>query len=263
MISLSRLIKSQWPDAPSDKKVISIKLFNIPEVNEDFSAKAAPEPESETSFQIIEEALLEADRIKSQAKSEAEQLFAQAQQARDAWIEERELLINQAREEGYSAGWVQGETKGYSEYQEKLQSAEQIIHAAQKDYHAYLDTSENTILELAVGIAEKIVNQKIEDDHGYFLSLVKKAVREVKEFQEVEIHVHPENYEYLLSKKEELLAVFPHDTTLFIYPDSDLSEGSCRLESPYGRIDASIDTQVSEIKRKLSEWLERDHHEGS
>lgn len=258
MISLSRLIKSQWSDTSSDKRVISIKLFNMPEVKEDFSLKKDPEMEEETSSQIIEEAMLEADRIKRKAKSETDALFAQVQQAREEWEQERVKLVNQAREEGYHAGWEQGELKGYSEYQEKLLQAEQMIRSAKTDYDAYLEASESTILDLAVRIAEKIVHQKVEDDQGFFVSLVKKAVREVKEFQDVEIHVNPENYEYLLSRKEELLAVFTHDTKLFIYPDSDLPAGSCRLESPYGRIDASIDTQLAEIKRRLTEWLESD-----
>lgn len=230
----------------------------MPEVKEDFSLKKDSETEEETSKQIIEEALLEADKIKRKAKSETDALFAEVQQAKEEWEQERVRLVNQAREEGYHAGWEQGESKGYSEYKEKLLQVEQIIQSAKKDYHTYLEASENTILDLAVRIAEKIVHQKIEDDQGFFTSLVKKAVREVKEFQDVEIHVNPENYEYLLSKKEELLAVFTHNTNLFIYPDSDLPEGSCLLESPYGRIDASIDTQLAEIKRRLTEWMESD-----
>ncbi len=230
----------------------------MPEVKEDFSLKKDRETGEESSKNIIEEAMLEADRIKREAKSEIDALFAQVQQAREEWELERSRLVTQAREEGYHAGWEQGELKGYSEYQEKLLQAEQIIRSAKKDYDEYLETSEGTILDLAVRIAEKIVHQKIEDDQGFFVSLVKKAVREVKEFQNVEIHVNPENYEHLLSKKEELLAVFTHDTNLFIYPDSDLPEGSCLLESPYGRIDASIDTQLAEIKQRLTEWLESD-----
>ena len=44
-----------------------------------------------------------------------------------------------------------------------------------------LESSERTILDLALKIARKIVATKIEDDQEYFLSLVKKAVKEVKE----------------------------------------------------------------------------------
>ena len=130
-----------------------------------------------------------------------------------------------------------------------------MITAAKNDYHSYLESSERTILELALKIASKIVAIKIEDDQ-YFLSLVKKAVKEVRNFSETQIHVHPNQYEFLLSKKEELLSIFTQDTNLVIYPDSDLSEGCCLIESPSGRIDAGIDTQLTEIKNALIESLE-------
>ena len=78
----------------------------------------------------------------------------------------------------------------------------------------------------------------------------------MRNFSETQIHVHPNQYEFLLSKKEEILSIFTQDTNLVIYPDSDLSEGSCLIESPTGRIDAGIDTQLTEIKNALIESLE-------
>ena len=53
----------------------------------------------------------------------------------------------------------------------------------------------------------------------------------MRNFSEIQIHVHPIHYEFLLSKKEELLSIFTKDTNLVIYPDSDLSEDSCLIES--------------------------------
>ena len=41
-----------------------------------------------------------------------------------------------------------------------------------------------------------------------------------------------------------------------IYPDPDLLQGSCLIESTYGRIDASIDIQLMEIKKALTQCLE-------
>ena len=172
------------------------------------------------------------------------------------WEQEKVNLIKEAKEEGYQAGWKEGESQGYAECQSYITNAQKVITAAKNDYHSYLESSERTILELALKIASKIVATKIEDDQEYFLSLVKKAVKEVRNFSETQIHVHPNQYEFLLSKKEELLSIFTQDTNLVIYPDSDLSEGSCLIESPTGRIDAGIDTQLTEIKNALIESLE-------
>lgn len=255
MISLSRLIKSQWSTVnTSEKKVISIKPFNVVEdqVEEE---EIIEEEHHETPIELIEQANKEAEQIILHAQKKQEELFSQIQQERSAWEAERERLINEAKEEGYKAGWNEGQQEGFFQYQQFITEAQQIVQTAKQDYLAYLETSEKTILDLAVAVAEKIVATKIEDHENYFLSLVKKAIKEVKEYQDVQIHVNPKQYSILLENKEELLAVFSHHTDLFIYPDSDLAEGSCIIESPNGRIDASIDTQLTEVKEKLSECL--------
>ena len=46
------------------------------------------------------------------------------------------------------------------------------------------------------------------------------------------------------------------DIDFYIYPDDELEETSCIIESENGRIDASVDSQLEEIKIKLFEMLE-------
>jgi flagellar assembly protein FliH len=252
MILLSRLIKSQvaYP-AHAEKKLISIKKFQVCEIQENEQTEII-----QPSHDFIEEAKLEAEQIIQAAKKEQESIYADLKQEKLNWEQEKVNLMNEAKNEGYQSGWKEGESQGYAQYHSYITDAQKVITAAKNDYHSYLESSEKTILELALKIASKIVATKIEDDQKYFLSLVKKAVKEVKNFSETQIHVHPTQYEFLLSKKDDLLSIFTHDTNLVIYPDSDLREGNCIIESPSGRIDAGIDTQLTEIKNALIECLE-------
>lgn len=254
MILLSRLIKSQWSNPiPNEKKVISIKILGTPEKE---MIVPTLEEEQKNINKLIEETEAEASRILIQAKKECDLLYEEIKLEREAWSQEKAILKSGAHEEGYKEGKKIGEQQGYSEYQEMLQEARQVVQSARKDYLTYLGTSEKTILDLATKIAKKIIGTKIEENKDYFSALVKRALKEVKDFPEVQLHVHPLHYEELLSKKEELMTIFSNVVNLFIYPDSDLSEDSCLIESSSGRIDASIDTQLSEIKVKLTELLE-------
>lgn len=204
---------------------------------------------------LVIEAKKEAERIVSQAKLQYEKTMEDINQQRTSWAEEKELLISAAKEEGYESGWSEGQKQGYSEYRKLLQEAREIIEAAKNDYTAYLESSEKVILDLAVKIAGKITACKIEDEEN-FLSFVKKALKEAKLCQEIRLYVHPQYYEFLLSQKEELQSIFLHHTNLFIYPDEEITVGGCVIESETGRIDAGIDTQLSEIKKILTERLE-------
>jgi len=53
-------------------------------------------------------------------------------------------------------------------------------------------------------------------------------------------------------------AVFPNGTQCFIYPDDDLEEFSCYIESEHGRIDASVSSQLVELKKNMMELLKGD-----
>jgi len=252
MILLSRLIKLQaaYP-AAEEKKVISIKKLHAVDlsINEQTEFDQAP-------IEIMEEARRDAEQILLEAMKEKEAIMESLQREKVAWEQEKIVLANMAKEEGYQAGWQEGESSGYKEYQAFILDAKKVIESAKNDYQSYLEAAEKTILDLAIGVANKIVSLKIEENQDYFVSLVKKAIKEVKNLPEVQILVHPNQYDYLLTNKNELVAVFTQDTNLFIYPDSDLAHGSCLIESAHGRIDASIDTQLSEIKKALGECLE-------
>ena len=76
------------------------------------------------------------------------------------------------------------------------------------------------ILELAIKVAEKIIETKIEEQSKTFLPIVKRQLKKQKIIAEIQLHVHPVHYEDLLEQKEELRRpIFTKDTDLFIYPD--------------------------------------------
>ena len=81
-----------------------------------------------------------------------------------------------------------GEKKGMLNISHYITGCSKSCYSSQKKIIKHiLETSEKTILDLATKIAGKIIATKIEDDKEYFLSLVKKALKEVKNFPEVQI----------------------------------------------------------------------------
>ncbi|MDZ5473483.1 flagellar assembly protein FliH [Bacillus sp. 31A1R] len=256
MISLSRLIKSQWapPSGQQKNKVISIKVLKQ---NEEL-----PEPQPILSLgmeereQIIEEAKSEAQLIINEAKHHSDMLYQQLAEEKMAWDEEKVILTNQAKEMGFEEGFAQGQQVGYEEFKEQIEQAKQVVEASKQDYIDKIESSESEILRLGLKVAERILGDKISGKPEQFLSIVKRALKEAREYREVQLHVNPIHFGFLLSQKEDLVKIFPKETELYIYPDDELLESSCIIESANGRIDASVDQQLEEIRRKLFELLE-------
>lgn len=258
MISLSRLIKSQFGTvAEADKKVISIRVME----------SGTPAGETQTVFshteaeraQILNRAEQEAESVLSNALTEAELIREQVRKEQQDWEQEKERLTQEAKGLGYERGLVEGQARGYEEYRDLIHSAHDTVEASKRDYLNHIEASEKIILELGMKVAAKILGKKISENEENFLFLVKRALKNSRDYKDIQLHVHPDHYQFLLTQKDELIAVFPKEISFYIFPDEELENDSCIIESENGRIDACVDSQLEEIKQKLFDLLEGEH----
>ncbi|MEH7222557.1 flagellar assembly protein FliH [Bacillus sp. JJ1566] len=250
---MSNIIKSssnQSKDIP--KRVIGLKLLQTQEFNQ-------VEPEEQNlqavSQKMLDEAKGQADKIVKDAISYSNSIRQQALVDKSEWEEEKHELFEKTSEEGFQAGLIKGREQGYQEYSDLLSEARQIIDTSKHDYDQYLDSSEEVILKLAMTVAEKIIGIHLAEQPEDFTNIVKKALKEVKEHSDITIQVNPRFYQFVIEQKEELTAILNRETDLFVYPNEDLGETDCVIESSFGKINASVDTQLSEIKEKLLSLL--------
>ena len=255
MILLSRIIKSYQAKEQTEKEIsIKIRPFPTIELNQE---EQALEMDHTPIYEQMEQAKLEAETIVNKAREQAQTILGEMQQAKNQWeLDERPMYIEQAQKEGYQQGMEDGIQKGYSEMADILSHAKEIVALSKQDYEKQIESAEPVILELAIKVAEKIIGLELKETNDTFLSIVKRTIKQARDNREVQLHIHPIQYPFILSQKEELEAIFPKNTDFYIYPDEDLSENSCIIESENGRIDASIDSQLQEMKAKLIEFLE-------
>jgi flagellar assembly protein FliH len=253
MTSLSRLIKSQWANSSIEKqKVISIKMMHL---NSEHESVAVAHVHSQME-EILASAEKKAEKLIQEALLQAQSIREQVLFEKEAWEQEKRVIAEEAKREGYSSGLIEGKDKGYKECQETISFAKGIVQSAKEDYQKHIVSAEKTILNLGMKVAERIIDQKLAENETIFLSIVKRALKEARDYNEIQLHVNPIHYGFLLSQKEDLLAIFPKEVDIYIYPDEDLSKQSCIIESSNGRIDATVDSQLEEIKHKLMDLLE-------
>lgn len=244
MTSLSNI----WQSVPvKESKVIGIKPLKLSlESANDVELAVSFQAEKERSEQYIQDAKVKADAILAAARQTVEEQKAQ-------WNAERQELTEQAQLEGYQKGFAAGQQDGLQSYQTKIEEAQNMIRLAQQDYKATVEGSENALLELGLKLAEKILHQKLDEEPESYLSLVKGAITDWKERSDLRLHVHPDSYELVLQQKEELALLTGKDFELMVMPQHDLPAGGCILETKHGRIDASIDSQLTVLREKLFE----------
>lgn len=258
-MSLSRVIKSFLTNnLDTEKKTIGLKKVFDEQlmVDSDYlNHETTIEMKVKLADEELQEAQKQAETIRHQAQLEYEQLQAKIEEEMLIHQNKVEELYQATKENGYQEGYQKGYQEGQRQCEEFIREAQDIVNASRNDYFHKLEEAEPLIVQLAVKVAEKIVLNLLETDAENWFSIVKAVIAEVREQDYVKLYVHPNWYDYTLTRKEELQLLLPNCDQLYIYPDIHLKDHGCQIETQYGKIDASLDSQLTEIKEALLEKL--------
>ncbi len=264
---MSKVIKSPYTQTEEgQKRIIQLKPLSgsLPYLDDSYNESEeiqektvdCKQAEAEAE-EIIRNAEKEAISILRDAENKLQEIMHQIEVEKQNWEIEKEHWIEGAKQDGYAVGLESGKQDGINEFKTLINTAQDTVKLSKQDYLKNVVQSETTILHLGLKAAEKIIGFTMELNEDVFLNLVKQVIKEVKDQQDVQIHVHPLYYSLLISQKEEIKAYFNNPTAqIYIFPDDELNETGCIIESSFGRIDASIDSQLNELKLKLLQMLE-------
>ncbi len=249
-ILLSSIIKSTYANHVHDSaKTIEIKpLFsgrNLINSNGQTAKNECPD-------KILTEAKEASTRLYEEAEARLLEARQQIEAERQQWENEKIQLYEAEKKKGFNAGYSEGQQAGYEDYTSLIEEARTAVNVAKKDYTDYLSQAEEVILELGFTLAEKVIGQNLQHkNEKSFVSLVKHAIKEVRESKELRVFVAPCHYEMVCENKQQLFDILNGEASLFIYADENLTDEHCIIESMYGKLDASVDSQLTELKKKL------------
>lgn len=257
----------------------SARLRKTPVIIEHRMPEPCVEPENceitepDEVAELVEEVTISpAEEALQLAMAKAEEMIAQAQEEAAVIIretsEEAERLKQAAQEEGFQQGHQDGFTQGKEEgrqeglseaqstIDEAISRAERLLALAQEEATAMLTSAERQVVDLSVAIARKILSREIDENPMAVLPIVQTALNRVRDQEQVSMRVNPEDYEVVLQARQELQSLLKRESKLTIQADANLKNGDCVIETPYGAIDARIDTQLELIKTALKDMVQ-------
>ncbi|WP_026674283.1 flagellar assembly protein FliH [Alkalihalobacterium bogoriense] len=256
---MSKLIKSPFTNAKKEEVVqIGIKPIQSQSFTEEFELDEQEQMNNTSSDEVnhlIEQAKVEAAEIIANAEREAEERRQQLEVYQQQVHDQLEQLQREAQEVGYNEGFEHGLDAGKAACEHELEQAKAVIAASKQDYHNRIEQAEPVIIDIALAICQKMMPGVISQLDDAWMVIMKEAIKEVRDREDVTLYIHPVMYERTLSHKEEISSLLSQTQELYIYPDSQLNEQGCIIETPFGRIDASVDSQLTEIKARLHEKL--------
>ncbi|WP_076556670.1 flagellar assembly protein FliH [Salimicrobium flavidum] len=200
---------------------------------------------------------LEAERYFQETKQQAEHLLQetneQINKEKKAWEEEKKQLREQAKNEGYEEGYAQGLENGEALYASKIEQMNEVIRQADEVYNQTISDAEKDILDIAMQAGKSILGRSLEGNPEQFRFLVAEAVKEVTEQSKISIYVHQDYFEEISSYREELSKMLDGQAQIYVYVKQFEDPEQCYIESPFGRVDASIDSQLALIREAIIE----------
>src|SRR6185295_6135721 len=116
-----------------------------------------------------------------------------------------------------------------------------------------LERYQRELLELALGVARKVVQQELAAHPEHWMEMIREAARRTLDRDTIRIRVGSVLHHYLVEHLPRLRALLEDVKELELVDDPALSETGCVIESRYGDLDLGVDGQMSAIRAALTD----------
>ncbi|MCX5757472.1 MAG: FliH/SctL family protein [Candidatus Hydrogenedentes bacterium] len=118
---------------------------------------------------------------------------------------------------------------------------------------AFLESLEPQVVELAILIAERVLQREVAGDREAIRRTARRALEHVVDAAGVTVCVNPADLEALRAEKVRLLETFEGIRQLTIRADARVSPGGCTVDTESVHIDAGVESQFARIVDALRE----------
>lgn len=184
-----------------------------------------------------------------QVRARAAELIAQAQQEADA-------LRRQAEADGKQAA-LRAAEKTMEEKIGKhlatlLPAIQRTTAELEKARQAWLAHWEQTAIQLAVRIAERVIRRELAAQPQITVELVREALEMATGSDEISIRMNPADVAALGKHVETLLREVGGRAKASVIPDAAITAGGCRVETRFGVLDQQVGAQLQRIEEELT-----------
>ena len=193
------------------------------------------------------------DEARKKAEEAAAKVLEEAYSKRDNLVntayEEADRIKISAREEGYQKGLERASSDIHAELDRLRQSVEEI----RMQLSRFERETEEKIAELALFIAEKILTKQMEEDNSVIAAIVEKAVLSERDKNEIIIHITDQSTKLIDQLEERLEPLRDKVSGTIKMKTEDEPPGYVRIETEEGIIDASVYTQLENLREQLAQ----------
>ncbi len=151
--------------------------------------------------------------------------------------------------------FLMGKEEGLQEGAQNLDTAIQALGQALEDVSqlrkSIIHNSSQDMLHLVLTISRQVLHCEVSVKPETILSSIERALLASISTDSYHVKVNSQDIELVKEKKPFFLARVTGLKNITFEADETISRGSCKVESELGEVDASIETQLDEIRQYL------------
>ncbi|WP_348750894.1 flagellar assembly protein FliH [Pseudomonas rhodesiae] len=234
---------SSKDEAPSDliraRDVGEFDIWSLPSFD-----PHVPEPEPEP----VEETPVEMEEVP-------------LEEVQPLTLEELESIRQEAYNEGFAAGEKDGfrsttlkvRQEAEAALAVKLASLERLMGSLFEPIAEQDTQIEKAMVRLVEHMTRQVIQRELALDSSQIESVMREALKLLPlGVGNVRLYINPQDFEQVKALRER------HEETWRIVEDAALQPGGCRVETEHSRIDATVETRISQIMAKL---LDQQHEQ--
>lgn len=155
------------------------------------------------------------------------------------------------------AAFERGREAGRRETETLLgQSAQALAEAAVEISQLRESLHKNSVedmLRLVMAIAEQVIHVQVEQYGHIIVDTIERALKAAIKADEYHIRVNPQDLEVVKEKKPLFIASISGLKNIIFEGDAAIARGGCLVESTLGQVDATLESQLAQIRQHLTE----------
>lgn len=164
-------------------------------------------------------------------------------------------LLKEREEKAYARGLVDGEQRlGAQLLQQRNELLELhtgVLNSLQQAVTQVARDAENTLIEIALTVAQKIVAE-VPIDQKLVETNIRSALAQCDEATEFFIHLNPDDLALLQRHTSDLLSDAPKQEKMHFVPSPEIARGGCLVRTQFGVIDARRETRLERVTQTLA-----------
>ena len=174
-------------------------------------------------------------------------------------------VADKQKKESYETGFADGEEYAVNVYKNEIESyqhwirnIENVIRELRTQISGELDMIQESLPELAIIVAEKIIEREIGENSRAVIEQVQKGIKSLDNEIIFKIHLNPSDIKILDEVKSSLVDDSSRIQDVQLVPNDSVEPGFCMLETSVGNIDARCSSQLELLKSALRDALQKE-----